>query len=140
MLFRVIQTSQNQSYTWTFIDKSQEDKIYLLSMSKPAQPLNNAIRWKTKKIDTLCLSNVVHGHSSMAYVPTLMPSRRRPPPTSVVYYSRGHPIRKSLHHIIMFPFSPPIAYHIVPSLLNNPVKHSNTTHYAKGEPFQPRRR
>ncbi|KAG2114318.1 uncharacterized protein F5147DRAFT_678994 [Suillus discolor] len=129
MLFRAIQTSQDQPYTRTFIDKPQEDQIYLFVHAKPRSALNlrttvfdgrprKSIHyacptWYTgtrSRKSQIRLHIQLPRHSSMAYTPTLMPLRRQPPPTSVVHYSRGHTIHKSRHHIIMFAFSPLIAY------------------------------
>ncbi|KAG1883954.1 hypothetical protein F4604DRAFT_1575049, partial [Suillus subluteus] len=47
MLFRAIQSSHNQPYTWTFIDKP-EGQIYLLFIPNP-QPLNDGIRWQDQE-------------------------------------------------------------------------------------------
>ncbi|KAG1795230.1 hypothetical protein EV424DRAFT_628941 [Suillus variegatus] len=72
----------------------------------------------------------------MTYAPTLMPSRRRPPPTSVVHYSHGHPIH-IIRYLCNFTASTPISTFTSTStctytspvpqrsshLLNNPVKH-----------------
>ncbi|KAG2054052.1 hypothetical protein BDR06DRAFT_935602 [Suillus hirtellus] len=122
MLFRAIQTSQNQPYTWTFIDKPQEGQIYLLFMPNPAQPLNDGIRWQDQEnrytmpvqrgTRELEVAEVKYGFIPNSQDTAAWRMRRR-----YRLHKGGHPQLVLVHYSRV----PPIQ--IVPSLLNNPVRH-----------------
>ncbi|KAG1729048.1 hypothetical protein EDB19DRAFT_134758 [Suillus lakei] len=122
MLFRAIQTSQNQPYTWTFIDKPQEGQIYLLFMPNPAQPLNDGIRWQDQEnrytmpvqrgTRELEVAEVKFGFIPNSQDTAAWRMRRR-----YRLHKGGHPQLVLIHYSRV----PPIQ--IVPSLLNNPIRH-----------------
>ncbi|KAG1890347.1 hypothetical protein F4604DRAFT_1643985 [Suillus subluteus] len=122
MLFRAIQTSQNQAYTWTFIDKPQEGQIYLLFMPNPSQPLNDGIRWQDQEsrytipvqrgTRELEVAEVKFGFIPNSQDTAAWRMRRR-----YRLHKGGHPQLVLIHYSRV----PPIQ--IVPSLLNNPVRH-----------------
>ncbi|KAG2118396.1 hypothetical protein DEU56DRAFT_838162 [Suillus clintonianus] len=122
MLFRAIQTSQTLPYNWTFIDKPQEGQIYLLFMPNPAQPLNDGIRWQDQEnrytmpvqrgARELEVAEVKYGFIPNSQDTTAWRMRRR-----YRLHKGGHPQLVLIHYSRV----PPIQ--IVPSLLNNPIRH-----------------
>ncbi|KAG0701910.1 hypothetical protein DFH29DRAFT_924471 [Suillus ampliporus] len=122
MLLRAIQTSQNLPYNWTFIDKPQEGQIYLLFMPNPAQPLNDGIRWQDQEnrytmpvqrgARELEVAEVKFGFVPNSQDTAAWRMRRR-----YRLHKGGHPQLVLVHYSRV----PPIQ--IVPSLLNNPIRH-----------------
>ncbi|KAG2361978.1 hypothetical protein BDR07DRAFT_1609818 [Suillus spraguei] len=113
---------QNQPYTWTFIDKPQEGQIHLLFMPNPSQPLNDGIRWQDQEsrytipvqrgTRELEVAEVKFGFIPNSQDTSAWRMRRR-----YRLHKGGHPQLVLIHYSRV----PPIQ--IVPSLLNNPVRH-----------------
>ncbi|KAG1883942.1 hypothetical protein F4604DRAFT_1979576 [Suillus subluteus] len=118
MLFHGIQTSQNQPYTWTFIDKPQKAKY----TSYSSRPLSDGIRLQDQ--ESRYTIPVQRGTRELEVAEVKFGFMPNSQDTEIWRMHQRYCLHKGGHPqlvLIHYSHAPPIQ--IVPSLLNNPVRH-----------------